>query len=242
MQIIPVIDLKQGCVVHARHGDRSHYQPIQSLLCAGSKPHHVIAALLELYPFTTLYIADIDAITSTGNHFDLLLVLANDFPHINFWVDCGIKQMNHRALHHGQNIRPVIGSENMENLISYKAVSYACGSRHVLSLDYQAESALGTDTLFNTAKYWPEDLICMSLQKVGSRQGVDIDRLQTLQNLNACRKTPSRIFAAGGVNNIEDIKLLNTHGIQGALIATSLHQKQITTTDLIDFYRHIASI
>ena len=76
MEIIPVIDLMAGHVVHARFGNRQHYQPIQSLLCNSSKPVDIIQALLELYPFKTIYIADIDAIQGPDNHFELVVALA----------------------------------------------------------------------------------------------------------------------------------------------------------------------
>lgn len=238
-EIIPVIDLMQGQVVHARHGNRQNYQPIVSQLCNTSAPVAVIEALLELYAFSKLYIADIDAIQGNHAHFDNIIGLAERFENVTFWVDCGIQQMNHRALHYQHNIRPVIGSENMPNLTSYKAVSYGCASRHVLSLDFKNEAALGTSELFNTAKYWPDDVICMTLNRVGSNTGADLAQVSALQQLNATRKIPSRLFAAGGVRNIADCHALQSQGLNGILIASALHQKQITTADLTDFYRHI---
>ena len=239
MEIIPVIDLIQGQVVHARFGNRQDYQAIASQLCSSSEPIAVIEALLELYPFSTIYIADIDAILGNDADFEQIVTLAERFQNITFWVDCGIKQMNHRALHYQQNIRPVIGSENMPNLTSYKAVSYGCASRHVLSLDFKNEAALGTTELFDTAKYWPDDVICMTLNRVGSNTGADLTQIHALQQLNAARKIPSRLFAAGGVRNIADCHTLKSQGLNGVLIASALHQKQITTADLTDFYRHI---
>ena len=73
MEIIPVIDLMHGQVVHARMGQRQHYQPIQSLLCSSSAPIDVVSALLELYPFERMYIADLDAITGQGDHLATIL-------------------------------------------------------------------------------------------------------------------------------------------------------------------------
>ena len=232
MEIIPVIDLMAGQVVHARFGNRQHYQPVQSLLCNSSKPVDIIQAFLELYPFKTIYIADIDAIQGLDNNFDFIVALAEQFSEVAFWLDCGIRQMNHRALHFQQNIRPVIGSENMSNLISYKAVSYACDSRHVLSLDFKDDQFLGTNELNDTAKYWPNDMICMSLNNVGSNQGVDSIKLNYLMQLNLARKSPSNIYAAGGVRNIDDCKNLQKLNVQGALVATALHQKKITRGEL----------
>ncbi|HSI24796.1 MAG TPA: nickel transporter, partial [Methylotenera sp.] len=75
LQVIPVIDLKQGplkeChVVHAKHGQRASYKPIKSILSDSSGVLNVVEGLLKLYPFRIIYIADIDAISNTGNHFE----------------------------------------------------------------------------------------------------------------------------------------------------------------------------
>ena len=231
MQIIPVIDLKNGLVVHAKRGERQNYQPIQSALTSSVAPADIIDVLLELYPFEQIYIADIDAIQGNGSHYDLVERLSAQYRNTIFWLDCGIQQMNHRALH-ADNIRPVIGSENMHHLISYKAVSYACASRHVLSLDFRNDMQLGTKELFETARYWPDDTICMSLTHVGSEQGIDLNKLNSLIQLNAQRKSPGRLYAAGGIRNVQDCLQLKQMGIAGALVATALHNKTITHDDI----------
>ena len=47
MQVIPVIDLSRGRVVHARRGQRELYQPLRSPLCVGSEPLAVVEGLLR---------------------------------------------------------------------------------------------------------------------------------------------------------------------------------------------------
>ena len=66
MQVIPVIDLKAGHVVHARLGHRAFYRPIETPLATGSGPIDVVTGLLSLHPFATLYVADLDAIGGKG--------------------------------------------------------------------------------------------------------------------------------------------------------------------------------
>lgn len=236
MQIIPVIDLMQGQVVHAKRGIRSQYQAIQSSLCKDSAAFNVIDAFMKLYPFQTLYIADLDAILGTGNHTDLTLKISRKYPHLNIWLDSGIRQVNARALYHGNdsqlNIRPVVGSENIANLQDYRAISYACESQHILSLDYSATSALGIAELHNSARFWPDHTICMTLNAVGNTQGVDVTKLNDLIHLNRARKSPSQIYAAGGVRSLADIQLLEKMGIAGALVATALHAGTLSQADI----------
>ncbi len=232
MQIIPVIDLLNGVVVHAKRGQRQHYQPIQSQLTASSAPLDIVAALLQLYPFQTLYIADLDAICGTGNNVSVVEAISQAHPQLTIWLDCGIAQMNARALYLGKQIRPVVGSENIASLQDYRAISYACQSKHVLSLDYSATSAMGISELHESARFWPDDTICMTLNVVGSAEGADMHRLNEIMRLNNARKTPSRIYAAGGVRGLDDLQALASMRVAGALVATALHQQQISGTDL----------
>ena len=189
----------------------------------------IVAGLLKLYPFRTIYIADIDAITNTGNHFEQIELLSRLHPKVNWWVDAGISNVNARILYAPQaNIRAVFGSENIHTLQDYRAMSYAYESRHVLSLDKLNGTELGAAELHNTGLYWPDDAICMTLNNVGSNIGPDIARLQSLQQLNLARKKPANLFAAGGVRNIEDLLALKQLDIAGALVASALHNGQIT--------------
>ena len=55
MKIIPVIDLKDGVVVHAQQGMRENYQPIKTDLCPSSDIYNVINAFLAIYHFDTIF-------------------------------------------------------------------------------------------------------------------------------------------------------------------------------------------
>ena len=235
MQIIPVIDLMQGQVVHAKFGLRSQYQPIQSNLCDSSAPLAVVASLLKLYPFQTLYIADLDAIVGIGDHDEVIELITETYPQLTIWLDSGIRQVNARALYKTKQCRPVVGSENIANLQDYRAISYACESQHILSLDYSATSQLGIQELHETARYWPDDIICMTLNAVGGGQGPDLARLNAVIQINKTRKNPSNIYAAGGVKDSGDIVTLASLGISGVLIASALHNQLISAQDLIYF-------
>jgi phosphoribosylformimino-5-aminoimidazole carboxamide ribotide isomerase len=239
LQVIPVIDLKGNNVVHAKHGLRDSYLPVQSVLSAASDVFSVVEGLLKLYPFRTVYIADIDAITNTGNHFEQIELLSGLYPQITWWVDNGVRNVNARILYAPQaNIRAVVGSEHIHTLQDYRAVSYAYESRHVLSLDKLDNAELGAPELHNTGLYWPDDAICMTLNNVGSNAGPDVARLEALQKLNLARKKPVNIFAAGGVRNMADLLALKQLGVAGALVASALHNGQITAKDLINLHNN----
>ena len=59
--------------------------------------------------------------------------------------------------------------------------------------------------------------------------GVNVDLLQKILAL----KTDQNIYAAGGVRGLDDLITLKNIGVHGVLIATALHQKQLSATEII---------
>src|SRR5947207_2022790 len=94
MDVIPVIDIKGGIVVHARMGRRDEYRPIATPLSATADPLDVVRGLLSVHPFGTLYIADLDAIERAGDNSAVLRHLRAELPGTTFWVDRGIADHN----------------------------------------------------------------------------------------------------------------------------------------------------
>ena len=90
LDVVPVIDLKGGAVVRARGGARHLYAPIATPLARTSRPHDVVAGFRALFSFRKIYIADLDAISGTGDHDAIIAELETVFPEIEFWVDSGI--------------------------------------------------------------------------------------------------------------------------------------------------------
>ncbi len=229
MEIIPVIDLMHGQVVHAKLGQRQHYQPIQSSLCHSSAPLDILNALIELYPFERLYIADLDAITSQGNHSNLIRDIQAQHPNIEIWLDAGIHNAIALAEWDNQNVTHVIGSENIHSIHDLENINDKLKGNFVLSLDFNQAGFLGCIELQINTKYWPKRVIAMTLSQVGSQLGVDIEKLALIKNMADDRE----IYAAGGVRNNKDINILQSLNISGALVATALHNKNLEIKNLI---------
>lgn len=217
MKIIPVIDLKDGMVVHARQGLRDQYQPINTRLCQSPDIYRVIEAFLGVYAFDTFYIADLNAITRQGDHDRLIADVAATFPRLLFWVDRGYQGFKT----HPANYISVLGSEcyNDETALELKAFD----KRFILSLDYSISGEMGAKSLFSNQDLWPETIIIMTLNRVGSHQGPDLDKLGRF-----CGRYPRKQFiAAGGIRNAADLQALKRVGVQRALIASALHSGAI---------------
>ena len=227
-EIIPVIDLLDGQVVHARHGDRQHYQPIQSSLCHGSEPLAIVQALLELYPFDQLYIADLNAIQKRSNHQQIIANIQAHYPHLQIWLDAGIGCANDLSAWSGISLNWVFGSESLHKLSDYLSLRKLCGDNHILSLDFTSHGYQGPSELIAESTRWPGKIIAMTLGSVGSSSGPDFQTLAQLIN----RSSGQKIYAAGGVRHEADIRQLKKMGVGGALIASALHNQQITSAEL----------
>jgi phosphoribosylformimino-5-aminoimidazole carboxamide ribotide isomerase len=222
MKIIPVIDLKKGVVVHARQGMREQYLPISTSLCQSPDIYQVIEAFLGVYAFDTIYIADLNAITQQGDHERMIAEVLTCFPHILFWIDSGYQRF--KKFPH--NYLPVLGSEcySDETVLELKAFN----KRFILSLDYSRSEALGAKSLFSDQDLWPDNIIIMTLNRVGSHQGPDLDKLNWF-----CEQYPHKHFvAAGGIRNTADLQALKQIGVEQALIASALHSGTIRREDI----------
>lgn len=226
MEIIPVIDLKGGLVVHARMGRRELYRPIRTPLARTSHPVDVVRGIISIYPFATLYIADLDAIEGTESNRTSIVHLKEAFPQVRFWVDSGIADAESAAKWLPLGLDLVLGSETQADT---STVSHFSGdSRFVLSLDFREGAFQGPSTLLTQADCWPARVIVMTLDRVGSQSGPDLERLRAIK---AAAKERA-IFAAGGVRGAEDLRSLVNAGITGALVASSLHNGQIKAADI----------
>jgi phosphoribosylformimino-5-aminoimidazole carboxamide ribotide isomerase len=223
MDVIPVLDLKGGVVVHARTGMRSQYRPIDTPLSPSSRPIDVARGLLSVHPFTAFYIADLDAIERRADNNAALMELKKAFPDLVFWVDNGVADLGSamRWLDAGIGCL-VIGSETQSNgeLIGHLQHD----ERVVLSLDFRGDAFMGPPALLGDADAWPAHIIVMTLARVGSAVGPDMARLAVIK----ASAPGKRVYAAGGVRGADDLAALAAAGISGALVATCLHNGALT--------------
>jgi HisA/HisF family protein len=223
MEVIPVIDLKDGVVVHARMGKRSAYAPIETPLSPTSRPTDVARGLLSIFPFKKFYVADLNAIENKDNNNAALKRLSLDFPELVFWVDAGIADVHHAQRWFEAGLgHLVLGSETQRDS---DLISFLCrNNRTILSLDFRGDAFLGPASLLNEANIWPTNVIVMTLARVGSASGPDMNWLTTIKSRAANRQ----VYAAGGVRDANDLASLAAAGIAGALVATSLHNGKLT--------------
>ena len=129
MQIILAVDIVEGKVVKAFAGIRSNYKPLFFKSYKDySNPLVLIKEIVKKNKFKKIYIADIDAISKTGDNSILIDKILNNFPNLTFLIDAGFQypvsvyNYHKKILKKIENYKVVLGTETIKNynLKSYK--------------------------------------------------------------------------------------------------------------------------
>lgn len=237
MQIIPVMDLSKGRVVHAIKGERQNYKAITSQICDTASPVDVIDGFLNIYNFKTLYIADLDALEHQGNNTQTVLSICKKYSDITVWLDCGINTLE-EALHlqNVANLRLILSSESMQAISEYRdIISNNTIQNFILSLDFRNDELLGANDLLTQQHLWPETIIILNLSNVGSNTGFIYP--PCLKNYINTKQY--NFFVGGGIRNMVDITNLHKQGTTGVLVSSALHSQAITASDVANFMQSL---
>ena len=232
--IIPVLDLKDGLVVHARAGKyaragkRAEYRPIATPFGPSHDAAAIARALLGITFSPILYIADLDAILGRGRNFDMCQDLSDALPGTDLWIDAGFSEVSDCAFWLPLGATLVIGSETVGSLEAWEGLRGSFGSSLVLSLDYDEQGLRGPQELAHDPELWPERIILMSLGRVGTETGPDYVRLEETLAVAGDRA----VYVAGGIASLKDIAGLAARGARGALAATALHSGAVSQKEI----------
>ncbi|WP_076343028.1 HisA/HisF-related TIM barrel protein [Paludisphaera borealis] len=236
-QVVPVLDVLRGEAVHAVGGQRARYQPLRSILHPTSDPLELARAYRDTLGLSSLYLADLDAITGgapNASRYRSLTGLGLDL-----WVDSGLR--DERDLPPLLDLDPdrvsvVAGLESLRGPETLAAVLDRIGpDRLVVSLDLWAgrpitaspEAWNGDDAEALAARFVAlgvRRLLLLDLTRVGKGNGPGVDRL-----LAAIRAASPHIDVAlgGGITAIEGVERYRSQGAAAVLIGSALHDGRI---------------
>jgi len=221
--LIFVIDILTGIVVHGVKGERSKYKPIDkySLVVSSHDPFDVIKTINP----KEVYIADLDRITGIGDNIPIIQKIAKKWKII---ADIGIKDVHDLDLGHKYLKNLVIGTEtaDMNGILRDR-----CLQNDLISLDIKNGKILRRDVRFSdNPKIFLRDIdgydlngiIILFLDKVGTETGINIEFLEEMRSISN-----HKMIFGGGIRGLEDIEILKDAGIDGALVSTAVHKKKI---------------
>lgn len=237
LNLIPVVDLLQGQVVRAVRGDRKSYRPIVSALCASSDPVTVARILCDHCAARQLYVADLDALQGGAVQIDVLADVMKTLPHIELWLDVGLadaaagEALRQRLGPFASRTVLVFGSESLRSREALercfdstaKGGADAGGPGAALSLDRRDGQRLDNAGCWDAVDLWPERLIVMTLERVGSGAGPDLETLQEVRRL----APGAMVIGAGGIRSQDDLALASAAGADAWLVASALHDLQL---------------
>jgi phosphoribosylformimino-5-aminoimidazole carboxamide ribotide isomerase len=234
MQLVGVIDLLRGRAVRARGGIRDRYVAVDTI--GGTRidgdPLALARGYVDRFGLTTLYAADLDAITGSGSNGGLLAELAGVAP---LWADAGISSTTAAEGVIGLGAaRAVVG---LETLASFDALSAICaavgGNRVAFSLDVRNGDPVTTiaagsveHIAARAVRCGAGVLIVIDLARVGAATGPDFEMVARVRA--AAPETP--LFVGGGVRGPADLARLADTGCSGALVASALHDGALSAT------------
>lgn len=228
MNVIPVIDLLDGRVVRAVRGERSRYRPIESSLCPGTDPAPLALRLCEHCATDTLYVADLDALQGRPAQIGALCGLLDALPRVGLWLDAGFADADAAAMLLGalgpgrSRVTPVYGSESLASRDALRRC-FAPPSRALLSLDSRGGAPLDPAGVRRAPSLWPERVIVMTLERVGSGEGPDLEAFAAVR-----RAAPqSQLIGAGGIRGEADLAACAAAGAAAWLVASALHDGRI---------------
>lgn len=217
-RIIPVIDIMDGAVVRAIGGQRNDYQPISSKLINSHDPLRMIKKIVELFSFTTFYIADLDAIMGVGSNKSLIEKLVDE-TNCDYIIDGGYKTIE--SIQKQPRIAPVIATETFEGWDN---------------LDLAPEAYVSIDTkegaILTAKPNMSLEFVLNRARSAGVTKFIHI-RLEAVGTggFDAMSLIPpgpfEKWYAGGGVGNRDDLFKLTESGYEGAFVSSAIHDGRL---------------
>lgn len=239
MNILPVLDLLDGVVVHGVAGNRDMYRPIKSNLTPREDPLGVAEAVREHFDLSRFYLADLNGLQSQPIDLKMYDKLAQ--AGFDLTVDAGVRSVAEAGqLIDAGAAAVILALETSPSGELLDELLHRFGpDRIVFSLDLKHGKPMGkldgltaTDArslAVSVINRGCRRLIVLDLAAVGSESGpVTIELCRSIRDVS----TECRIISGGGVRNVEDLEVLAKAGVDEVMMATALHNGSFTPREL----------
>lgn len=226
MNLILAIDLMNGKVVKAFAGLRFNYKPLILKNKDFSDPFELIYKVKKKIHLKRVYIADLNSIMKLGSNSKLIDIILQNFPEINFLIDCGFDYPKNVYDFHInkkkkkiRNYKIVLGTETLRN---FRIKSYDSLNNFDISLDFNGKEKLWIKKFRREKLNF--SLILMFLKNVGGR-GVNYRLVKKFVNAFPRRD----IIVAGGLSSFGQTKQLSKIGVDSVISSTMI--MEVVTRD-----------
>ncbi len=239
MDILPVLDLLNGLVVRGVAGKRNEYRPVGSRLVDRPDPLSVARAFRDKLGLTRLYVADLDAILHQRPNREACRSLAGEG--FELLIDAGLRSVESAMpVLSGGAAKVIAGLETWPGPRELARLCREAGSNRVIfSLDLKQGLALGDLAPWETMD--PAEIAVQAVA-AGVREIIVLDLAQVgigagVTTVPLCRQLRERfpdlrVITGGGVRQRADLNELASHGIDGVLVASALHDGRLTREEI----------
>jgi phosphoribosylformimino-5-aminoimidazole carboxamide ribotide isomerase len=239
MRIIPVLDLLDSTVVRGVAGQRDQYRPVDSRIARSASALDVASAFRESFGFSTLYVADLDAILRGEPNFGIYQKLKDEG--FELLVDPGLRNaFDAEATLMAGADQIIVGLETWPSLATLEMLLRKFGTERVIfSLDLK--SGQSVRKLGDVVSDDPIEIGCAVIE-AGIREVIVLDLASVgvasgPTTLGICQSLRDfapkvKLITGGGIRSAEDLETLRNAGVDGALVASALHDGSITPQEL----------
>ncbi|MHA1784009.1 MAG: HisA/HisF-related TIM barrel protein [Candidatus Helarchaeota archaeon] len=247
MRIIPVLDILtfegKKKVVRGIKGERKKYLPINtSKILNDSDPTKMALRFREL-GFNEIYIADLDAIQSINRNLDYINEISNE-TNLKIMLDAGISNsQDTNEIKDLKVSKVIIGTETLTSMEELMIMIKIIGkNKTILSIDMLngelmtrnlSLKSLHLEDFLKLVSYTDiEEVIFLELTQVGAKGGVNTSLIKKMKKYLSCK-----LITGGGIKTINDLSEISNLGIDGTLVATSLHEGTLTIDEVSIFLK-----
>lgn len=151
------------------------------------------------------------------------------------WLDAGFRDAADASrvasdlATRGLRLVPVFGTETLDSPRPGAASPFREWPQAALSLDQRLGRQLGDPHWWRARDQWPRRLIVMTLDRVGTLAGPDLEELRTVRDP---ARSPTRvkrtIIGAGGIGSDADLAAARRTGAHAWLVASALHDLRLS--------------
>jgi phosphoribosylformimino-5-aminoimidazole carboxamide ribotide isomerase len=234
MQIIPVIDIRNGMAVRAVAGSRAQYRPLVSRLTTSTEPAEVLKALQNEFGCGQCYVADLDGIEGRNVNRCTLAEMAR--TGVRLMLDAGIESVDEAEQLLDLGIAQIIvSSESLPEISCLPSFLEVCGRPSVVfSMDLKHGQLMSVDPsikdlsllelVSKVVRHGITQIVVLDLAAVGTGTGIP--------TLKLCSEIRQRwpeltVISGGGVTSRNCLESARQAGLDGLLIASALHDGRL---------------